>query len=68
MRLIWNFTKEYRKLLIFDFVSVFGFALAELGIPTIIAQMIDQGINGSDPDILCRLFFVVVLISVLGVC
>ncbi len=68
MRLIWNFTKEYRKLLIFDFVSVFGFALAELGIPTIIAQMIDQGINGSDPDILYRLFFVVVLISVLGVC
>lgn len=30
-------------------VSVLGFALVELGIPTIVAQMIDNGVNRGDP-------------------
>lgn len=68
MKLIWQFTRKYKKLLLLDFVSVFGFALAELGIPTLIAQMIDQGINRDDPSVLYRFFGIVVLISVLGVC
>lgn len=67
MKLIWQFTRKYKKLLLLDFVSVFGFALAELGIPTLIAQMIDQGINRDDPSVLYRFFGIVVLISVLGV-
>lgn len=68
MKLIWNFTKKYKTLLLFDFLSVFGFALSELGIPTIIAQMIDQGIERSDPQVIIRLFVIILIISVLGVC
>lgn len=68
MKLIWNFTKKYKMLLLFDFLSVFGFALAELGIPTVIAQMIDQGIERSDPQAMIRLFVIILIISVLGVC
>ncbi|WP_289197148.1 ABC transporter ATP-binding protein [uncultured Dubosiella sp.] len=67
MKLIWQFTRKYKKLLLLDFVSVFGFALAELGIPTLIAQMIDQGINRDDPSVLYRFFGIVVLISVVAV-
>lgn len=45
MKLIWKTTIQYKKLLLINFISVFGFALAELGIPTLIAQMIDRGVN-----------------------
>ena len=45
MKLILKYLKKYRVLFAFDFISVFGFALAELGIPFLISQMIDQALN-----------------------
>lgn len=67
MRLILKYLKRYKKLLIFDFLSVFGFALVELGIPTIVAQMIDQGIANQDPQYIRERTLVILLIAVLGV-
>lgn len=67
MRLILKYLKRYKKLLIFDFLSVFGFALVELGIPTIVAQMIDQGIANQDPQFIRERTLVIMLIAVLGV-
>lgn len=42
MRLILHYLKNYKLLLLLNILSVFGFALVELGIPTIISDMIDQ--------------------------
>ena len=67
MKLILKYLKRYKKLLLFDFLSVFGFALVELGIPTIVAQMIDQGIANQDPQFIKERTLVILLIAVLGV-
>ena len=34
MKLILHYLKRYKKLLILNIISVFGFALVELGLPT----------------------------------
>lgn len=67
MKLILRYLKRYKKLLVFDFLSVFGFALVELGIPTIVAQMIDQGIANQDPQYIRERTLIIMLIAVLGV-
>ena len=38
MRLILHYLKKYKLLVFINVISVFGFALVELGIPTIIAE------------------------------
>ena len=40
MKLIISYLKNYKKMFLLNVVSVFGFALVELGIPTIVAGMI----------------------------
>ena len=48
---------KYKKWFLLDFISVFGFALVELGIPTIISDMIDHGIEAHDTGYLYSLGF-----------
>ncbi|RGC08725.1 ABC transporter ATP-binding protein [[Clostridium] innocuum] len=67
MKLILHYLKRYKKLFIINVISVFGFALVELGIPTIIADMIDVGVMNADTDYIIRMGFVVLLISLIGV-
>lgn len=49
---MWRYTMRYKKLLFADFICVFGFILIELGLPTILARMIDKGIIPRDMDYL----------------
>lgn len=67
MRLITKYLKHYKKIFLLNLLSVFGFALVELGIPTIVAQMIDKGVTTNDPSYIIRMGGVIVLISVVGV-
>lgn len=67
MRIIITYLKRYKTLFIMNVLSVFGFALAELGIPTIVAQMIDQGVAHHDQNYLFQMGGVIAVISVLGV-
>lgn len=48
-------------------ISVFGFALVELGIPTIVAQMIDEGVAKQDQAYLIEMGILMAIISVIGV-
>ncbi len=48
MKLILKYLLKYKKLLVLNVISVFGFALVELGLPTIIANMIDIGVATED--------------------
>lgn len=48
MKLMLQYTMRYKKLLLFDFLCVFGFILIELGLPTLLARMIDVGIVNQD--------------------
>ena len=67
MKLILNYLKNYKVLLLANVISVFGFALVELGIPTIMAKIIDYGIVNSDISYIKRMGLIIVGISILGV-
>lgn len=67
MKLMWRYTLRYKKLLFFDFISVFGFILIELGLPTILAMMIDQGISNQDFVYVKRMGILMVVITVIGI-
>ncbi len=67
MRLILSYLKRYKGLFVINVISVFGFALVELGIPTIVAQMIDEGVAKQDQFYLYQMSVVIAVISLLGV-
>ncbi len=48
MKLIFHYMKSYKRYLFLNFLGVCSFALAELGIPTLIARMINNGIMTGD--------------------
>ena len=62
MRLILKYLKNYKLLVVVNVISVFGFALVELGIPTIMAKVIDSGIANKDIQYIKRMGGVIVLI------
>ena len=68
MRFIWHYLKKYKKLGIINVISVFGFALVELGIPTIVALMIDNGVMNNDAGYIYKMGAVMITISIIGVC
>lgn len=67
MRLILHYMKAYKILVFLNILSVFGFALAELGIPTLISNMIDEGVLHQDSAYLIHTGLIIALISVIGV-
>lgn len=67
MKLIFKYLKKYKKLLLLNIISVFGFALVELGLPTIIANMIDIGVANQDKNYLYMMWGVAIVISIIGV-
>ena len=68
MKLILKYLKKYKLLFLIDAISVFGFALVELGIPTLISRMIDQGVNTKDTSFLWSNWALMSIISIIGVC
>lgn len=67
MRFILHYLGHYKKLILINICSVFGFALVELGIPTIVANMIDVGVMNQDPGYIYQMGLLIVVISVVGV-
>lgn len=67
MKLILSYLKKYKLLIILNMISVFGFALVELGIPTIMAKVIDKGIAYNDIPYIKKMGAVIVIISIIGV-
>ena len=50
MLYIWSYLKRYPKWLLLDFLGAIFFVIVNLGLPTVLARMIDQGINQGDKD------------------
>lgn len=67
MKLILKYLKNYKMLVLLNVVSVFGFALVELGIPTIMSKVIDHGIVNNDIPYIKRMGLIIVAISIIGV-
>lgn len=66
MKLILSYLKHYKTMFALNVFSVFGFALVELGIPTIVAWMIDRGVWEKDTAFIFEMGGVILLISLLG--
>ncbi|WP_034558461.1 ABC transporter ATP-binding protein, partial [Carnobacterium gallinarum] len=66
MKLMWNYTKKYKGLVFLNFLCVFGFILIELGLPTILAQMIDKGISQNDFEVVKYYGVVMLAICLIG--
>ena len=66
MLYIWSYLKRYPKWLVLDFLGAIFFVIVNLGLPTILARMIDQGINQGDQDKLYFWAVIMLVIIVLG--
>ena len=67
MRLMLSYLKRYKELVFLNFISVFGFALTELGIPTIISKMVDGGVASGDREYLMKMGGLIAVISIVGI-
>lgn len=66
MKLMWRYTIRYKKLLLWNFICVFGFILIELGLPTLLGQIIDKGINRQTFGPVWQFGLLMVVISLVG--
>lgn len=67
MKLILKYLKNYKLLFFFNVISVFGFILVELGIPTIVATTIDVGVTNKDVSFIYMMGGCIALVSLIGV-
>ncbi|HEM3715413.1 TPA: ABC transporter ATP-binding protein [Streptococcus suis] len=69
MNLIWTYFKKYPKWIALDLLGAFLFVVVNLGLPTFLARMIDQGITKNDVS---QLYFwagmmgLIVLLGIVG--
>ncbi|MGT2742961.1 ABC transporter ATP-binding protein [Streptococcus plurextorum] len=69
MHLIWSYLKDKRRWLALDLLGGFLFVVVNLGMPTILARMIDEGITKNDVNRLTYwtvIMFVIIILGVLG--
>lgn len=63
---MWRYTMKYKKLVLLNFFYVFGFILIELGLPTLLAQLINEGLIINDFDVVTYYGTWMIVISIIG--
>ncbi|MEW9094667.1 MAG: ABC transporter ATP-binding protein [Clostridiaceae bacterium] len=66
MKLILKYLKNYKLYVFFNILGVLGFAAAELGIPTIVSNMIDRGIVLNDKAYIYKLGVLILTVAIIG--
>lgn len=66
MKLMLRYLWKHKWLFLLNFICSFGFAAAELGIPTILGTMVDRGIEQSNPSALYTGFGQILLVAFAG--
>ena len=66
MAYIWSYLRRYPKWLAMNFTAAILFVIANLGLPTVLARMIDEGINRGDVDKLYAYAWVMFGVVLLG--
>lgn len=67
MKYIWSYLKKYPKWLMLDFFGAVFFVVVNLGLPTVLARMIDEGINRGDSNRLYYWAIVMLIVILLGI-
>ena len=69
MLYIWSYLKKYPKWLFLDFFGAVFFVIVNLGLPTVLARMIDEGVNKGNEHQLyvwTAIMLVIILCGTLG--
>ncbi|MBU5592294.1 ABC transporter ATP-binding protein/permease [Clostridium sp. MSJ-4] len=66
MKLILKYLKNYKLYVFCNILGVLGFAAAELGIPTIVSNMIDRGIVLNDKAYIYKLGVLILTVAIIG--
>ena len=69
MLYIWSYLKKYPKWLFLDFLGAVFFVIVNLGLPTVLARMIDEGVNKGNEHQLyvwAAIMLVIILCGTLG--
>lgn len=69
MLYIWSYLKKYPKWLFMDFFGAVFFVVVNLGLPTVLARMIDEGVNKGNEQQLyvwAAIMLVIILCGTLG--
>lgn len=66
MKLIWTYFKRYPKWLVLDVIGALTFVVVNLGLPTALARMIDQGVTVGNKDKVYFWALVMLVVIILG--
>ncbi|MET3557575.1 ATP-binding cassette subfamily B multidrug efflux pump [Streptococcus rupicaprae] len=66
MRYIWSYLKRHPKLLLLNIFGALMFVMVNLGLPTVLARMIDEGLTQNQADKLYYWALVMLVIILLG--
>ncbi|MGF1391891.1 ABC transporter ATP-binding protein [Streptococcus infantarius] len=66
MKLIWTYLKRYPKWLVLDVIGALTFVVVNLGLPTALARMIDQGVTVGNKDKVYFWALVMLAVIILG--
>lgn len=66
MRLMLKYLKRYPKLILLNIIGIFSFVAVQLGIPTVMAWMIDNGIGNGDIAYIKKMGGIMLIVCILG--
>ena len=66
MKLIWTYLKRYPKWLVLDVIGALTLVVVNLGLPTALARMIDQGVTVGNKDKVYFWALIMLVVIILG--
>jgi ATP-binding cassette subfamily B multidrug efflux pump len=66
MKLMLKYLKRYPKLILLNVIGIFSFVAVQLGIPTVMAWMIDNGIGKGDIDYIKKMGGIMLIVCIFG--
>ena len=66
MKLMLKYLKRYPKLILLNIIGIFSFVAVQLGIPTVMAWMIDNGIGNGDIAYIKKMGGIMLIVCIVG--
>lgn len=66
MSLIWNYIVRHKKLLLLNVIGSFGFIFVELGLPTMLARLINGAVAGEGRSMISKIALFMTMFAAVG--
>ncbi|MGX7014486.1 ABC transporter ATP-binding protein [Vagococcus silagei] len=67
MKTMWHYVMKQKSMLVLNLVCAFGFVIIELGLPTLLAKMLDQGVAKNDFDYVKQIGLIMIATILVGI-